>query len=332
MNALVTGAAGFIGYHVSEKLLREGFSVTGLDNLNGYYDPRLKHARLARLLQRPRFEFAQLDLAARSGMEALFERHRFELILHLGAQAGVRYSIENPHVYAESNLTGFLHILEGARRTRVKHLVYASSSSVYGGCSQNPFRTTDRCDRPLSLYAATKRANELMAHTYTHLFGIPSTGLRFFTVYGPWGRPDMAPYRFAEAIEQGQRLDIYNYGRMCRDFTYIDDIVEGVFRVATGAPCGYRLLNIGAGEPVELMDFVRALEHALGKRARRRFLPMQKGDVPATHADSEDLFRLTGFRPSISIGTGVERFIEWYREWNTTIRGSLCSLAAGAPQ
>jgi len=315
LNLLVTGAAGFIGYHVAARLLGEGFSVMGLDNLNPYYDPRLKQARLRQLCGQPGFEFMHLDIADRGGMESLFARRRFDAIVHLAAQPGVRYSIQNPHAYAESNLTGFLHILEGARRGRLKHLIYASSSSVYGGCAQAPFRETDRCDRPVSLYAATKRANELMAHSYTHQFGIASTGLRFFTAYGPWGRPDMAPYRFAQAIDNGRPVEIHNYGRMRRDFTYVEDIAEGVFRIAAGEPCGYRLLNLGGGDPVELMDFIRALEHALGKRARRKFLPMQKGDVVATHAGSSELFRLTGFRPSTPLETGVGRFIDWYREW-----------------
>lgn len=325
MNVLVTGAAGFVGYHVAERLLAEGCRVTGLDNLNPYYDPRLKQARLARLRNRPKFEFARLDLACRPAMETLFQNRAFDCVVHLAAQAGVRYSIENPHAYAESNLTGFLHVLEGARRSRLKHLIYASSSSVYGGGSRAPFREDERCDRPVSLYAATKRANELMAHAYTHQFGIPATGLRFFTVYGPWGRPDMAPYKFAQAIEGGRRLDIYNYGRMRRDFTYIDDIVEGVVRVLHLEPNGYRLLNLGGGQPVELMDFIRTMEAALGKRAKRRFLPMQKGDVTATHASTGELFALTGFRPAVDLAAGVGRFVSWYREWTGGARSCAAS-------
>lgn len=330
MKALVTGAAGFIGYHLAERLLAEGFAVTGLDNLNAYYDPRLKQARLERLRQRPGFDFVALDLADRAGMEALFARQRFEVVAHLAAQAGVRYSLENPHAYAESNLTGFVHVLEGARRSRVRHLIYASSSSVYGGGAPTPFRVSQPCEAPVSFYAATKRANELMAHAYTHLYGIASTGLRFFTVYGPWGRPDMAPYRFAEAIERGRTLDLYNYGRMQRDFTYIDDIVEGIFRVLAAEPGGYRLLNIGGGQPVQLMDFVRALERALGKRARRRFLPLQKGDVVSTHADSEDLFRLTGFRPAVPLETGIERFVSWFQEWTRECSPASTACAASS--
>ena len=330
MKVLVTGAAGFIGYHLAERLLAEGFAVTGLDNLNAYYDPRLKQARLERLRQRPGFDFVALDLADRPGMEALFARQRFEVVAHLAAQAGVRYSLENPYAYAESNLTGFVHVLEGARRSRVRHLIYASSSSVYGGGAPVPFRVSQPCEAPVSFYAATKRANELMAHAYTHLYGIASTGLRFFTVYGPWGRPDMAPYRFAEAIEQGRTLDLYNYGRMQRDFTYIDDIVEGIFRVLAAEPGGYRLLNIGGGQPVELMDFVRALERALRKRARRRFLPLQKGDVVSTHADSGDLFRLTGFRPAVPLETGIERFVSWFQEWTRECSPASTACAASS--
>ncbi len=306
---LVTGAAGFIGYHVAERLLSEGHAVVGVDNLNPYYDPRLKRARLARLARHTRFEFKHLDLAERRAAEALFENHQFNVVVHLAAQAGVRYLIENPHAYVESNITGFLNVLEGSRRVGARHLLYASSSSVYGG-------TKDRCDQPISLYAATKRANELMAHSYTHLFGVPTTGLRFFTVYGPWGRPDMAPFRFAQAIERGERIDIYNYGRMQRDFTYVDDAAEAVARLVEREPCGYRLFDIGAGDPVGLMEFVHTLEDALGKRACKRFLPMQKGDVAATRADVEALYHATGYRPSTPLQTGVDRFVSWYRDWH----------------
>ncbi len=309
MKTLITGAAGFIGYHVAERLLSQGHSVLGIDNLNPYYDPRLKRARLARLAHHPRFEFKHLDLAERRATETLFESHVFGVVVHLAAQAGVRYSIENPHAYIASNITGFLHVLEGARRARVRHLIYASSSSVYGGVT--------RCDRPVSLYAATKRANELMAHSYTHLFAVPTTGLRFFTVYGPWGRPDMAPYRFARAIDRGERIDLFNYGRMQRDFTYVDDVVESVARLVERAPCGYRLFDIGANDPVGLMEFVHTLEDALGKRARKRFLPMQKGDVAATRADVEELYNATGYQPSTPLRTGVERFVDWYRDWQS---------------
>jgi UDP-glucuronate 4-epimerase len=315
MKTLVTGAAGFLGYHVAERLLARGHQVVGLDNLNPYYDPRLKRARLKCLERHPLFEFAYLDLTDRAAMEALFDRRPFGLVVHLAAQAGVRYSTENPHAYTGSNVTGFLHVLEGARRVRLPHLIYASSSSVYGGNLKTPFSVEDRCDHPVSLYAATKRANELMAHCYTHLFGIPTTGLRFFTVYGPWCRPDMAPWRFARAIEAGDPIDIYNYGRMQRDFTYAGDAAEGVLRVAERPAEGCRLFNLGGNSPVGLMEFVHALETALGKRARRRFLPLQKGDVVATHADVEDFYRFTGFRPSTPLKTGVERFVRWYREW-----------------
>jgi UDP-glucuronate 4-epimerase len=315
MKTLVTGAAGFIGCHVAERLLARGEPVVGIDNLNPYYDPRLKRRRLERLARYPGFEFAELDIAARAGMEALFGRESFDTVIHLAAQAGVRYSIENPHVYAEANLTGFLHVLEGCRSARVRHLIYASSSSVYGGSAPVPFSVEDRADRPVSLYAATKRANELMAHCYSHLFELPATGLRFFTVYGPWGRPDMAPFRFARAIVRGERIEIYNYGRMQRDFTYVDDIAEGVVRIAAAPPAGYRLFNVGASSPVGLMEFIGALERALGKRARRRFVPLQPGDMVSTHADVEDFWRATGFRPATPLATGVERFADWFQDY-----------------
>jgi UDP-glucuronate 4-epimerase len=315
MKTLVTGAAGFLGYHVAERLLARGHEVVGLDNLNPYYSPHLKRARLKRLERHPRFEFAYLDLTDRAAMEALFDSRPFGLVVHLAAQAGVRYSTENPHAYTGSNVAGFLHVLEGARRVHLPHLIYASSSSVYGANLKTPFSVEDRCDHPVSLYAATKRANELMAHCYTHLFGIPTTGLRFFTVYGPWCRPDMAPWRFARAIEAGEPIDIYNYGRMQRDFTYAADAAEGVLRVAERPAEGYRLFNLGGSSPVGLMEFVHALEGALGKRARRRFLPLQKGDVVATHADVADFSRFTGFLPSTPLKTGIESFVHWYREW-----------------
>jgi UDP-glucuronate 4-epimerase len=315
MRTLVTGAAGFIGYHVAERLLDQGEQVIGIDNLNPYYDPRLKRARLELLARHPGFEFAELDIAARSSMEALFARESFDRVIHLAAQAGVRYSIENPHAYAEANLTGFLHVLEGCRSAGVAHLIYASSRSVYGGSTKVPFSVEDRADRPVSLYAATKRANELMAHCYSHLFDLPATGLRFFTVYGPWGRPDMAPFRFARAILRGEPIEIYNYGRMQRDFTYIDDIAEGVVRIAAAPPAGHRLFNVGASSPVGLMEFIGALERALGKRARRRFVPLQPGDVVATHADVEDFWRATGFRPATPLATGIQRFAEWFQDY-----------------
>lgn len=315
MKMLVTGAAGFIGAGVAERLLLRGADVIGVDNLNAYYDPRLKLARLAALAPHRQFRFIEADIADRGAMEALFRRERFATVIHLAAQAGVRHSIESPYVYAASNLTGFLHILEGARRAGVGHLIYASSSSVYGTSRHLPFAISDRADTPVSLYAATKRANELMAHCYAHLFQLPATGLRFFTVYGPWGRPDMAPFRFAGAILRGETIDVYNYGRMQRDFTYIDDIVEGVVRVAEREPAGFRLFNVGASRPVGLLEFIGALEEALGRRARKRFLPLQPGDVVATHADVEDFWRFTGFRPATSIEDGLRRFAAWYREY-----------------
>ena len=315
MRTLVTGAAGFIGYHVALRLLAQGEQVMGIDNLNPYYDPRLKRERLQLLARYPGFEFAELDIASRAAMEALFRPESFDKVIHLAAQAGVRYSIENPHVYAEANLTGFLHVLEGCRSARVGHLIYASSSSVYGGSTQVPFSVEDRADRPVSLYAATKRANELMAHCYSHLFELPATGLRFFTVYGPWGRPDMAPFRFARAIMHGEPIEIYNYGRMQRDFTYIDDIAEGVVRIAAAPAAGYRLFNVGASSPVGLMEFIGALERALGKRARRRFLPLQPGDVVSTHAGVEDFWRATEFRPATPLAAGIERFAEWFQDY-----------------
>lgn len=315
MTILVTGAAGFIGCHVALRLLDQGNRVVGIDNLNAYYDPRLKHARLALLRALPGFEFAKVDIADQVAMERLFAREKWDLVIHLAAQAGVRHSLENPHAYTESNVTGFLHVLEGCRRAGVPHLIYASSSSVYGGNSKTPFRVTDRTDSPVSLYAATKKANELMAHCYTHLFGIATTGLRFFTVYGPWGRPDMAPCRFARAIWRGKRIDVYNYGRMRRDFTYIGDVAEAVARIAVREPAGCRLFNVGNDRPVSLMEFIGTLERAFGRRAPKRFLPLQPGDVVSTHADVEDLYRFTDFRPSTPIDAGVERFAAWYREY-----------------
>jgi UDP-glucuronate 4-epimerase len=315
MKVLVTGAAGFIGFHVAARLLRDGGRVMGIDNLNGYYDPRLKRSRLA-LLEHARFEFAQIDIADREAMECLFERETFSLVIHLAAQAGVRHSIERPHDYIDANITGFLNVLEGCRRARIPHLIYASSSSVYGGNTKLPFAVEDRVDHPVSLYAATKKANELMAHSYSHLFHIPMTGLRFFTVYGPWGRPDMAPYKFARAITRGETIDIFNYGRMQRDFTYIDDIVESVIRLAGQGPDGYRLFNIGGSAPVPLMEFVHALESAFGRRARKRFRPVEPGDMLRTHADVSALERVTGFRPSTPLATGVAKFAEWYGDYH----------------
>jgi UDP-glucuronate 4-epimerase len=330
---LVTGAAGFIGYHVARRLLERGEAVLGLDNLNPYYDVRLKEARLARLTPFERFRFLRHDLADRAAMEAVFAAHPIRRVVHLGAQAGVRYSLVNPHAYTESNLTGFLNILEGCRNRRVDHLAFASSSSVYGGNTRMPFSVQDNVDHPLSLYAASKKANELMAHSYAHLYGLPCTGLRFFTVYGPWGRPDMALFIFAKAILEGKPIQVFNFGKMQRDLTYIDDIVEGVIRVldrpavpdptwssecpkpgSSSAP--YRLYNIGNHQPVELLRIIAVLEDALGKKAEMELLPMQAGDVPATYADIDDLARDVEFRPNTPVEVGIRRFVEWYREYS----------------
>ena len=332
MKVLVTGAAGFIGMHVSQILLARGDEVIGLDNLNDYYDPQLKHNRLARLTGKPGFSFVQMDVADREGMAALFAKQRFDRVVHLAAQAGVRYSIQNPHAYIDSNIVGFTNILEGCRHAGVQHLVYASSSSVYGGNTLMPFSEHHSVDHPVSLYAATKKANELMAHTYSHLFRLPTTGLRFFTVYGPWGRPDMALFLFTKAILEGQPIDVFNHGQMIRDFTYIDDIAEGVVRVldrpATPEPgydamksdpahsnAPYRLFNIGNHAPIPLMDFIGAIEKSVGREATKNFLPLQDGDVPATHADVEELAAWTGFRPAMPVPEGVARFVAWYREY-----------------
>jgi UDP-glucuronate 4-epimerase len=313
---LVTGAAGFIGMHVCEALLARGETVLGIDNLNDYYDPALKHARLARLRDRPRFAFERMDIADAASMQTLFERGRFERVVHLAAQAGVRYSVTHPHAYAQSNLVGFLNVLEGCRSRRVDHLVYASSSSVYGGNTRLPFAENDPVDRPVSLYAATKKANELMAHSYAHLYGLPCSGLRFFTVYGPWGRPDMAYWKFTQAILAGEPIEVFNQGRMQRDFTYIDDIVAGVLAVLDRPPIADapRVLNIGGQSPVPLMDFIAELQAALGCSAHIEFKPMQPGDVPATCADATRLNALIGaphrFTP---LDEGLARFVLWYR-------------------
>lgn len=328
---LLTGVAGFIGYHLAERLLREGRRVVGVDNLNDYYDPRLKQARLDRLLGRPGFAFEKRDFADQPGMAELFAATRPAVVVHLGAQAGVRYSLVNPHAYVDSNLVGFANILEGCRHHGVKHLVYASTSSVYGANTKMPFSVHDNVDHPVSLYAATKKANELMAHTYAHLYGLPVTGLRFFTVYGPWGRPDMALFLFTQAMIEGRPIQVFNHGRMRRDFTYIDDIVEGVRRVIDRLPepdlawsgddpdpgtskAPYRLYNIGNNRPIELLRVIELLERELGVEARKEMLPLQPGDVPETFADIEDLTRDTGFRPSTPIEEGVARFVRWYRE------------------
>lgn len=326
---LVTGAAGFIGSNVSHKLLARGDRVIGLDNLNDYYDVQLKKDRLARLTTQDHFSFAQCDVADRQAMTTIFQEHQFDVIIHLAAQAGVRYSIENPHAYVDSNLVGFCNILEGARHAKVRHLAYASSSSVYGANTKLPFSEHDSVNHPLSLYAATKKANELMAHCYSHLYQLPTTGLRFFTVYGPWGRPDMALFMFTKHILDGTPIQVFNHGKMRRDFTYVDDIVEGVIRVADSpaapnqawsglAPdpatstAPYRVFNIGNSQPVELMRYIEVLEESLGKKAVLEFLPMQSGDVPATAADTSDLEQAVGFKPNTSIEEGIKRFVAWY--------------------
>jgi UDP-glucuronate 4-epimerase len=328
MKILITGLAGFIGHAVARRLTGQGHEIVGIDNLNDYYDVALKRARLADLTSCLDIRFIQLDLADRESMAALFAEERFERVIHLAAQAGVRYSLENPHVYADSNLTGHLNVLEGCRHHGVGHLVYASSSSVYGMNDKAPFATADAVDHPISLYAATKKANELMSHTYAHLYGIPTTGLRFFTVYGPWGRPDMAPFKFTRALLAGEPIQVFNHGDMQRDFTYIDDIVEGVVRILDVVPSGgadraapdrstapYALYNIGNGSPVALMDFIHAIETATGREAVCDFQPMQPGDVPKTWADTEALFQATGYRPHVCVEQGVARFVEWYRKF-----------------
>ncbi len=329
---LVTGAAGFIGYHVTRRLLERGDTIVGLDNLNDYYDVNLKKARLKQLEGHPRFRLAKLELADKAGVDELFNREKPRRVIHLAAQAGVRYSLTNPHAYIGSNLVGFLNILEGCRHGKVEHLVYASSSSVYGANTKLPFSVHDNVDHPVSLYAATKKANELMAHSYSHLYRLPVTGLRFFTVYGPWGRPDMSMYLFTKAILDGDTIDVFNNGQMRRDFTYIDDIVEGVVRVADVIPvpdpswngdhpdpgtskAPYRLYNIGNNQPVQLMDMIAALEKKIGREAKKRFLPMQPGDVPETHADVDALSEATGFAPSTPLEEGIDRFVDWYKDY-----------------
>jgi len=329
---LVTGAAGFIGFHLSRRLMARGDDVVGLDNLNDYYDVQLKRDRLSLLGQEGSFDFREMDLADRPVMAELFEAEQFDAVVNLGAQAGVRYSLINPHAYVDSNLVGFVNVLEGCRHTEVKHLVYASSSSVYGANVRMPFSVHDNVDHPLSLYAASKKANELMAHTYSHLYELPTTGLRFFTVYGPWGRPDMAMCLFAKAILADQPIDVFNHGNMRRDFTYIDDIVEGVVRVIDSIPqatpnwapekpdpalshAPYKTYNIGNNKPVELLHVIETLEKCLGKPAKRNMLPMQPGDVPETFADVDDLVRDVGFKPDTSIEDGIAKFVDWYREY-----------------
>lgn len=332
MRILVTGAAGFIGFHVCRQLLARGDEVVGLDNLNDYYDVRLKEARLAQLTDFQNFRFARLDLADRPAMESLFRESQFQRVIHLAAQAGVRNSIENPHIYVDSNVVGTLHVLEGCRHNQIEHLVYASTSSVYGANTSMPFSVHDNVDHPLSLYAATKKANELMAHTYANLYGLPTTGLRFFTVYGPWGRPDMALFLFTKRILEGQPIDVFNFGNHRRDFTYVTDIAEGVIRavdrIATAntkwdsdhpdpgtSRSPYRLYNIGNSKPVDLMHYIQVLEDCLGRKAERNLLPLQPGDVPDTWADVEDLSTDVGYRPATSVEEGVRNFVDWYLEY-----------------
>lgn len=330
---LVTGAAGFIGFHVARRLLGLGRAVVGLDNLNSYYDPSLKHARLAELRKAGLSDFVQLDLSNRDGIAALFAAHRFPAVIHLAAQAGVRHSLVDPFAYIDSNLVGFTTILEGCRHNGCRHLVYASSSSVYGSNTTMPFSVHQNVDHPLSLYGASKKANELMAHAYSHLFRLPTTGLRFFTVYGPWGRPDMAMWLFAKAILAGEPIKVFNNGNMRRDFTYIDDIVESIVRLVDHAPVGdpnwssatpdpgtsnapWRVYNIGNNNPVELMRVIELIEQALGREAIKEFLPMQPGDVPATYADVDDLMRAVDFQPATPIERGISEFIGWYRQYH----------------
>jgi UDP-glucuronate 4-epimerase len=332
MRILVTGAAGFIGFHLSSRLLGRGDTVVGLDNLNDYYSVSLKEDRLSQLTGRPGFSFVRLSLEDRPGVERLFAGGDFDVVVNLAAQAGVRYSLQNPHAYIDSNIVGFTNILEGCRHHQVKHLVYASSSSVYGANTRMPFSIHHNVDHPVSLYAATKKANELMAHTYASLYGLPTTGLRFFTVYGPWGRPDMALFLFTRAILDGKPIDVFNHGRMQRDFTYVDDIVEGVVRVIDRVPlpnqdwrgyapdpgtsyAPYRIYNIGNNSPVELMRFIQVLEDRLGRKAEKNLLPIQAGDVPATYADVADLTADTGFKPATPIEEGIAKFVTWYREY-----------------
>ncbi|QMS91455.1 NAD-dependent epimerase [Nostoc edaphicum CCNP1411] len=340
VKVLVTGAAGFIGFHLSQRLLTRGDEVVGLDNLNDYYDVLLKKDRLAQLEENPNFSFYRLDLADSVAIAQLFAEQRFDVVVNLAAQAGVRYSIKNPHAYVDSNLVGFINILEGCRHSGVQHLVFASSSSVYGANTKTPFSIHDNVDHPVSLYAATKKANELMAHSYSHLYGLATTGLRFFTVYGPWGRPDMALFLFTKAILAKHPIDVFNYGRMCRDFTYIDDIVEGIIRVMDKIPepniawsgdapdpgtskAAYKIYNIGNNQPVELMHFIEVLEDCLGMKAQKNLLPLQPGDVPVTYADVDDLVNDVGFKPSTPIEVGIGRFVDWYCSYYQNARTQL---------
>lgn len=328
----VTGAAGFIGFHLSKRLLKEGCQVIGLDNLNDYYDVNLKRARLDILKQEGNFQFIYANLEDKDAIDKVFKEYKINIVVNLAAQAGVRYSLKNPYAYIQSNIVGFMNILEACRHNKVEHLVYASSSSVYGSNGKMPFSTSDNVDHPISLYAATKKSNELMAHTYSHLYGIPTTGLRFFTVYGPWGRPDMALFLFTKAILNDEPIKVFNYGKMERDFTYVDDIIEGVIRVMANPPklnknfnklnpnpstsfAPYKIYNIGNNHPVKLVDFIETLERHLGKKAKKEYLPLQAGDVPKTYADVDDLVRDVGFKPNTSIDEGIRKFVEWYREF-----------------
>jgi UDP-glucuronate 4-epimerase len=329
---LITGAAGFIGAHLAKELIENGAEVVGLDNINDYYDPKLKKDRMAALAECDNFSHVNINLEDRPGMEKLFQTHNFDVVVNLAAQAGVRYSLINPHAYIDTNIVGFVNILEGCRHSGVKHLVYASSSSVYGANTRMPFSAHDNVDHPVSLYAASKKSNELMAHTYSHLFGLPTTGLRFFTVYGPWGRPDMALFLFTKAILEGKPIDVFNNGNMERDFTYIDDIVGGVVRVIDKIPegdfnwqgdspdpassyCPYRVYNIGNNNKEQLLRYIQVLEDCLGKKADKNFMPLQPGDVPATYADVDDLVKDFNYKPDTSIDEGIERFVRWYKEY-----------------
>lgn len=329
---LVTGAAGFIGFHLCSRLLKDGFAVTGIDNMNSYYDVGLKEARLSQLLSYGKFAFVKTDIAGKEALERVFENNKFDVVVNLAAQAGVRYSLKNPQAYIDANIVGFTNILECCRHNGVKHLVFASSSSVYGANTKMPFSVHDNVDHPVSLYAATKKANELMAHSYSHLFGLPCTGLRFFTVYGPWGRPDMALFLFTEAILEGRPIKVFNHGKMTRDFTYIDDIIEGVIRIMKKVPepdtgwsgkspdpgtsyAKYKIYNIGNNSPVELIKFIEHIEDALGRKAKKEFLDLQPGDVVSTYADIDDLMRDAGFKPKTPLKTGIERFVKWYMEY-----------------
>jgi UDP-glucuronate 4-epimerase len=330
---LVTGAAGFIGFHVAQRLLEQGRAVVGIDNVNDYYDPALKEVRRSILSTFNSFRFCKLDIVDRAAIAALFFEHRFPYVVHLAAQAGVRYSLDHPHAYVDANLQGFVNILEGCRHNGCRHLLYASSSSVYGANTKLPFSTSDNVDHPVSLYGATKKANELMAHSYAHLYRLPTTGLRFFTVYGPWGRPDMAMWLFTSAILSGRPIKLFNHGKMQRDFTFVDDVVESVVRLVDRPAAGdaswsserpdpasseapWRVYNIGNNNPVEVLEVVRLIEESLGRKAQREMLPMQPGDVPATYADVDDLMRDVGFRPSTPIKTGIEKFVAWYRDYH----------------